>query len=215
MAVAHQPGNESILLHIKSLISWAHATPLPLRTESQKVLLTEWRRKPSLPPPPFLAREQDPDTVYVDASGSGIGFTFNNQWQSWLLSKHWRQDGRNIQWAEAVAVELGIRLMIDSGLAATKIVLKSDNLNVVNAIKGKAVIREKNTKKIVNGIWELLNDYGMRLNINWVQGCLNPADEPSRLRCSGFGSGTGETGRFPYDCGIPEHLKEFVIPYVP
>jgi len=76
--------------------------------EIQKVLLTEWR-KPSSLSTQLLFSQSSPlpsprldETVYIDASGVGIGFVFGDLWQAWQWKKTWKRDGREIQWAEAV-----------------------------------------------------------------------------------------------------------------
>lgn len=52
--------------------------------------------------------------VYVDASKVGIGFYSQGSWQAWRLKEGWKQAKiRNIHWTEAVAVEMGIRLLLE------------------------------------------------------------------------------------------------------
>jgi len=50
------------------------------------------------------ARDLD---IAVDASKSwGIGVVIDNQWDAWCWKARWHFEGRNIGWAEAIAVEL-------------------------------------------------------------------------------------------------------------
>ena len=215
MKLAHDPDNTEILAHVKSLVSEAHQTNPRSRTEIQKVLLTEWRRPSSLPSqsllsqsPPLPSLRLD-ETVYVDASGVGIGFVSGDIWQAWQWKKTWKWDGRDIQWAEAVAAEMGIRLMIASGYSGKKIILYSDNSQVVDAVSGERSIGESHATEIVNKIDRLCQEYDIRLEIKWVPGEQNPADAPSRLILIGC-----EKKRHPYQVKIPEYLQEFVLPWV-
>lgn len=203
MKLVHDPDNPEILAHVKSLVSEAHHTDSRLRTETQKVSLTEWTN------PSPLASPQLGETVYVDASGIGIGFVSGGRWQAWQWKKTWKQDGRDIQWAEAVAVEMGIRLMIASGHSGKKIILYSDNSQVVDAISGERSIGEFYASQIVNKIDHLCKEYDIQLKVLWVPGEQNPADAPSRL----IPIGRGKT-RHPHQINIPEHLKEFVLPWL-
>jgi len=54
--------------------------------------------------------------VHVDASlAFGLGFTFNNDYAGWRLSDSWVAEGRDIGWAECVALELAIYWLIQEG----------------------------------------------------------------------------------------------------
>jgi len=215
MKLAHDPDNTEILAHVKLLISEAHQTNWRSRTEIQKVLLTEWRKPSSFSSQPLLSQSpplpslQLDETIYVDASGVGIGFVSGDLWQAWQWKKTWKQDGRDIQWAEAVAAEMGIRLMITSGYSGKKIILYSDNSQVVDAVSGERSIGESYATQIVNEIDHLRQKYDLRLEIKWVPGEQNPADAPSRLIPIGR-----EKERHPYQVKIPQHLQEFVLPWV-
>jgi hypothetical protein len=215
MQLAHQSNKPEILAYVKSLVSEAHNTPWFDRTEVQKVLLTEWRR-------PYSPGQLDlnyfnavgstsavcPDHVYVDASGVGVGFFFKNKWQAWELASGWKEAGREIQWAEAVAVELGVRLMAKAGYTGRQLVFRSDNAQVVDAVKQIRPFAESHASRIVDKIRRLCQQYHIDLMIDWIPGEHNPADAPSRLRCVG-----GETTRFPHDINIPNHLRHLVYPY--
>ena len=50
-----------------------------------------------------------PNKVYADASTSwGIGLVIDGKWLAWQFKEGWRSEGREIGWAEMVAVELAI-----------------------------------------------------------------------------------------------------------
>jgi hypothetical protein len=53
----------------------------------------------SKPPPTF------PVEFWVDTSSSwGVGIVFGDEWESWEFSTDWDTDGRNIGWAEIIAI---------------------------------------------------------------------------------------------------------------
>lgn len=82
-----------------------------------------------LPPEPMDLQ------VYVDASTSwGIGFVVGNKWLAWELQQGWNSDGRDIGWAEMVAVDLSVRALVNAGYKNCHIVLRSDNSGVVGAL---------------------------------------------------------------------------------
>lgn len=201
MRLAHSPGQFETLALVKYLVSDAHLTPAYQRTETQKVLLAEWRR------PSPTSVDVPPQEVYVDASASGIGFYYKGQWQAWMLKAGWRRaKHRDIQWAEAVAVELGLLLMLQAGYSNRKIVLRSDNRQVVEAVS-KSCYNQSQVGPIVRYIDSLCLKNNIDLVVTWIPGAENPADAPSRL------SVRDESQRFPYEITIPSHLHEFVLPY--
>ncbi|KAF7760889.1 hypothetical protein Agabi119p4_10298 [Agaricus bisporus var. burnettii] len=215
MKLAHLPGQGEILAEIKSLISKTHKTHNSQRTEVQKVLMLEWRR-PSLtvtyesPTPPPVASFSEPEEivdVYVDASGTGIGFYLLGRWQAWKLKKGWKSvKGRDIQWAEAVAVEMGVLLLLKAGYAQKKIRLHSDNRQVVDAFSAEN-FDQAHVGPIVQLCTDLCCTYGLDCTVEWVPGVENPADNPSRFLF------LDKNKRFPCDIMIPHALQEFVLPY--
>jgi hypothetical protein len=83
-------------------------------------------------PPPV-----SPVDFWVDASSSwGIGIIVDGEWDAWRFSPGWDTDGRNIGWAEIVAIELGLRFAIHKGYSDTHFLIKSDNQGVIHAIRG-------------------------------------------------------------------------------
>ena len=134
MASAHNEGNITALIKIRKLIAQSERTPRHERTEAQKYLLLNWR-SPSLsgrnnhsnlvlqsqlqPAPAVLpSSSQGRLEIFVDASGSGIGFVFGTYWLAWTFKKSPNiplgGDGNIVMsWAELLAVEVGLRALID------------------------------------------------------------------------------------------------------
>lgn len=206
MKLSHHPDNKDILPRARPLVSEAHETPAWHRTESQVVLPSEWRApSPSFGPSSDV--EAPPVEFYVDASCVGIGFVFENQWQAWELKAGWKGGRRDINWAEAAAVELGLCLMIQAGYSGRRLLVRSDNAGVVEAVS-KRLLNDVHAGRSVELIDYLCPQHHVSLEIKWIAGEDNPADSPSRLK-----TGKGSL-RFPHDIAIPVHFQDFIFPYV-
>jgi hypothetical protein len=64
---------------------------------------------------PLTPRGETQDLgIWVDASKSwGIGIIIGEEWDAWQWSSAWHTKGRNIGWAEAIAVELVARILYE------------------------------------------------------------------------------------------------------
>src|SRR5882724_7134764 len=57
----------------------------------------------------------DPD-VWVDTSTEwGIGVIIGQEWATWKLIPGWNKEGRDIGWAECIALELAVLIIISQG----------------------------------------------------------------------------------------------------
>lgn len=142
--------------------------------------------------------------IFVDASTSwGIGLTVDGDWDHWQLRDGWKSDGRDIGWAEMVAVELGLRVLIERGHKNEHIRLRSDNQGVVGALEaGKS--RGMQANRILQRIVCLMLEHDIWLSVEWVASADNPADAPScGLAPSGF-------TRRAHDFKLPFALREYV-----
>lgn len=75
----------------------------------------------------------DPD-VWVDASTSwGIGVIIGNKWAAWRWADGWQRQGRDIFWAEMIALELACLYLEQLGCMNMDIVVHSDNVGVITA----------------------------------------------------------------------------------
>lgn len=118
--------------------------------------------------------------VFVDAStGWGIGLVIDDSWDHWRLRPGWKVEGRDIGWAEMVAVELGLRALVERGYSNTHIKMRSDNKGVVGALDaGKS--RGVQSNRVLQRIVACMLDNDIWLSIEWVASEDNPADAPSR-----------------------------------
>jgi hypothetical protein len=133
-------------------------------------------------PPPV-----SPVDFWVDASSSwGIGMVFNGEWDAWKFSNGWDSDGRNIGWAEIVAIEIGLLFAIHMGYSDTHFTIQSDNQGVIHAIKG-GKSRSPSQNLVLQRITSLLSHNKLWISSSYVPSAINLADPPSRgLPAPGF-----------------------------
>lgn len=145
-----------------------------------------------------------PLVVYVDASTSfGIGFLADNRWLAWRLLPGWKSDGRDIGWAEMVAIDLGLRALIHSGLRNVHIKFWSDNQGVVGALKaGRS--RSLAQNDILRRLSSFALDHDIWFSVDWVKSADNLSDNVSR------GIFPSTLARFRFPPPLPVYLKQFV-----
>ncbi|KAG8952221.1 hypothetical protein FRC04_004928 [Tulasnella sp. 424] len=124
----------------------------------------------------------DPEDLdfWVDASTSyGIGVVLNGGWDAWVLTAGWKSKGRDIGWAEMVAIELGLRVLVASGIAKKNIVLKSDNRGVIGALKMQRS-RSYQQNLVLRRIVGMMLEHDIWISSEYVPSKDNVADGPSR-----------------------------------
>ncbi len=120
-----------------------------------------------------------------------------------------------IGWGEAVAVELGLRMVLHHGLASfgapagANLLVRSDNAGIV-AVVNKGHLRSENTNLVLKEMHILLAHNGMSLTAQHVLSEDNIADKLSR------GDFTAFKGRFPtatdhLSFQLPPHLTNKLI----
>ena len=126
-------------------------------------------------PPPI-----SPIEFWVDASSSwGIGIILADEWDYWRLRPNWDRDGRNIGWAEIVAIELGLLFAIHRGHSDIHFQVKSDNQGVIYAIEGgKSRSPEQNA--VLQRLTTLLSQHKFWVSSLYIPSLENLADLPSR-----------------------------------
>jgi hypothetical protein len=114
-------------------------------------------------PPPVSPLE-----FWVDASSSwGIGIVFAGEWDAWRFSTGWDMDGRNIGWAEIVAIEIGLLFAIHRGFSDIHFLIKSDNQGVIHAIKG-GKSRSPTQNLVLQHITSLLSQHNLWISSLYV-----------------------------------------------
>lgn len=143
--------------------------------------------------------------IWCDASTSwGIGLYFGDQWDAWKLKDGWKRDGRDIGWAEAIAVELVARHLDAMGISNANVIIHSDNNGVIGAFsKG----RGRNFQ--INHAIRRVESLGLSTNVSYIllytTSELNRADPISR----------GDLGhaakQIPFYILLPEELSPLLV----
>lgn len=142
--------------------------------------------------------------VFVDAStGWGVGLVLDGVWDHWRLRQGWKSDGRDIGWAEMVAVELAVHALVEKGVHDAHVLIRSDNKGVVGAldagksrgIQANRVLQRIVTKMMENSIW---------ISLEWVASADNISDAPSR------GLPVPGLDRYKFAFKLPYALRELV-----
>lgn len=120
-----------------------------------------------------------PIEIWVDASSTwGIGVVFDGFWDTWRLTDGWKTDGRDIGWAEMIAIELGLRTAIRNGHSSIHFRFHSDNLGVIGALDaGKS--RNSQQNRVLQRIVALMRTHSIWIATHYVPSAQNLADGPS------------------------------------
>jgi hypothetical protein len=151
-------------------------------------------------PPPASSIE-----FWVDASSSwGVGIVFGHEWDFWKFTKGWNSGGRNIGWAEMVAIELGLLFAVHCGHSDIHFIINSDNQGVIHAVQGgKSRSPEQNL--VLQRITTLLLQYKLWISSSYVPSLQNLADPPSR----GLPLSTHSRATSTFE--LPSDLSSFLI----
>ena len=118
--------------------------------------------------------------IHVDASTSwGIGLVIDGRWQAWQLTGNWNSDGRDIGWAEMLAVEMALLTLIAGKLPPATYTIHSDNAGVVGAFSASRS-RNSHQNSILRHVFILMRDHDIWLDVHWIPSEENLADGPSR-----------------------------------
>jgi len=75
----------------------------------------------------------DPN-IWVDASMDwGIGIIIADHWAAWKLVAGWNSLGRDIGWAESIALELVVIMIVDQGFNDCHVMIRGDNTGIIDA----------------------------------------------------------------------------------
>jgi hypothetical protein len=125
-------------------------------------------------------------------------------WDFWKLSTNWQGGGRNIGWAEMVAIKLGLLFAVHQGFSDVHFVIKSDNQGVVYAIQGRKS-RSPEQNVVLQWITTLLLRYKIWISSTYVPSLQNLADPPSR------GLPLPTHSRAVYTFDLPDTLSPFLV----
>ena len=143
----------------------------------------------SLPEPVDLGWWGDASTSF------GIGVVIGTSWAGWKWASGFQPASSsrfNIGWAEAVAVELGVLLLIHLGLhqhsSSRQFLVRSDNSGVVEIIR-KGRCRSKESNNVLKRIYHSLAEEKISIKSELVQSRENISDALSRGDIPSFLSG--------------------------
>lgn len=132
------PDGRAYLTNLCTFISsFAHA--FQTRHPSRSVFedLEWWRTRLAVPSVTrsLVSRGKPIDLgFWMDASSSwGIGLICNGRWAAWKWVHGWESTYRGILWAEAVAVELAVRLLDVLGISNIHVLIRTDNKGVLGS----------------------------------------------------------------------------------
>jgi hypothetical protein len=118
--------------------------------------------------------------IWVDASKSwGIGIIIGDEWDAWKWSAPWHNEGRDIGWAESVAVELAARILCERGVANAAVLIRGDNQGVVGSY-GRGRGRNLHVNLAVRRTEIIGTSSNVLYILEYVQSKLNKADPISR-----------------------------------
>ncbi|CAA7270451.1 unnamed protein product [Cyclocybe aegerita] len=118
--------------------------------------------------------------AYSDTSSEiGIGIVIGERWRAWCLLPGWKQEGRDIGWAEAIGFFFLILALVGENDGETHHRVYGDNQGVVEGWwKGRS--RNTPTNEIFKQIHSTNKHHGTTFYTRYVASEYNPADGPSR-----------------------------------
>jgi hypothetical protein len=167
-----------------------------------------------------LASQQPLDLQWWgDASTSfGIGITLGCHWAVWRWAPGFKVGPRqdfDIGWAEAVAVELGLRLAISLNFLSTHcmaghtFLVRSDNAGIV-FVTNKGRSRSRETNRILKHVYLLQAQHRIRLKSKHVTSHDNISDALSRGAIKDFLTGFPSVN-IQISVPLPDHLADKLI----
>lgn len=154
-----------------------------------------------------------------DASTSfGIGVVIGSHWAAWKWAPGFRVGPKqrfNIGWAEAVAVELGMRMAISLKVLRSEdpsrslFLVRSDNSGIV-AVTNKGRSRNRETNQILKHVYALQAKSRVRLQAVYVESRANISDALSRGDIHGFLKGFPDVST-RLALRLPEHLRDKLV----
>lgn len=198
--------------YLKGLSAFIASFPDPpeapqLLTQSLLSDLAWWR---NILQQPTFVRQLKPRSkcdpgVWVDASsGWGIGIIIGQRWAAWKLNANWKENDRDIGWAEMVALELGCMYLDVLGYENVDIVVHCDNTGVIGAfLKGSS--RNFQVNLSIRRVALLCTSSNFALLPEYVKSEDNRADSLSRGIIPSSGA-----PRLPDLPSLPRQLRKYL-----
>ena len=206
------PAGRTHLIHLYRLrASFTNARHRWIRHKPTDAVLADIRwwsntlQTPFVGMPVIRPPQPNNDSLFVDASTTwGIGLLLNGRWLAWRLRDGWHTEGRDIGWAEMVAVELALRSLVAAGRHDTHVIIHSDNQGVVHSVAaGRSRGCQQNA--ILRHIVHLIQLHKVWITTKWISTHDNPADPLSR---GSLPTGDKCLANRP---ALPTHLSPYLI----
>jgi hypothetical protein len=192
----------------------------PIHTHARKKYLPRYVREDLLwwkhllanPSPPRSIAPRPSYTkidIFVDASSStGIGIIIGGFWDAWLTKDGALKEGsgRDIQWLEAVAVELALIILAAQGHSHRHFLIRSDNQAVIGA-HTHSWSRHQYVNKSIRRCITLSDSHDLSYDLLYIPTAINPADRFSRKRFS------TSLPRLQTTYTLPDELRGFFTHY--
>ena len=179
------PAGCAYLTGLECLMAMQHDKPwIPIKSpKGTDYELSWWSYHLSSPTPPRTIPAPQPIAdvkAFSDASsGVGVAFLVGQKWKAWRLLPGWQTDGRDIAWAESIALELMAHAVIEEHGQDKEYRIYCDNWVVVDGWhKGRSHNRHINLT--FHCLHILAEQTGCKFHTRYVPSELNPADGPSR-----------------------------------
>jgi hypothetical protein len=138
--------------------------------------------------------------IWVDASTSfGVGLIVRDCWATWSLNPGWKSHGRDIGWAETIALELAVLYICASGYSDAEVVIHGDNKAVIDSFaKGRS--RNEHRNHAIRHIATCIIPCNLTILPVYIPSATNRADPFSRGLLGPAGS------CLPYSFALPPEL---------
>ncbi|CDO76109.1 hypothetical protein BN946_scf184876.g2 [Trametes cinnabarina] len=145
--------------------------------------------------------------LWVDASTDwGIGIVIGQSWDAWRWAMErelWNKMGRDIGWAEMIAIELLLRRLVEEGLENAAVLVRSDNKGVIKAFR-RGCSRNWQVNLSIRRTELLCMEKNLDLQPVYVNTKENRADPVSR------GIPDARLCRFKSKFDLPEEVAPFL-----
>jgi len=178
------PEGSAYLTSLQTMLGIFGSNPFMPRTPPRGLTadLQWWSHALSSSPPlpiPHHTHTLDLDAFSDASSGFGLAVTIGDRWRAWRLHKEWKRDERDIGWAESIAFEMLVRILLTIDSSSTPLTVYGDNQGVVEAWR-KGRSHNKPTNKSFRRIHAILASPPRRVFTKYIPSRRNPADGPSR-----------------------------------
>jgi hypothetical protein len=102
-----------------------------------------------------------------------------DEWNAWQWSSSWHTEGRDIGWAEAVAVELTARILFERGMTNAAILIRGVNQGVIGSY-GRGRGRNLHVNLAVRRTEVIGTSLNLSYMLEYTKSKLNRADPISR-----------------------------------